>query len=177
MEGMTRYDAQTMLIGKAVVDETFRKDLIANPKAVLQKEFGAELPADVEVEVLEFTPKKAYVVIPVRPAGDVEVPKESDAKTAFEKMILRAWSDEAFKEEVLASPKTALNKVDPNTELPDDLEVEALEETAQKAYILLPSERPSELSDEDLEAVSGGHISGAGFPRPIIVRPLPLPWK
>lgn len=175
MEGMTRYDAQTMLIGKAVVDETFRKDLIANPKAVLQKEFGAELPADVEVEVLEFTPKKAYVVIPVRPAGDVEVPKESDAKTAFEKMILRAWSDEAFKEEVLASPKTALNKVDPNAELPDDLELEALEETAQKAYILLPIKRFPELSDEELEAVSGGSGQPLSWYAPGI--PTPVPWK
>ena len=143
MEANPRQKAQKLLLDKALEDKTFKQELIANPKAVLQKEFGTELPADVDVEVLENTPRKTYLVIPVKPPADVELPPESDVKPV-EVIILKAWKDNAFKQELLANPKVVLQNA-LNVDLPADMEVKAVEERSNKLYIPLLSQQLSDL--------------------------------
>ncbi len=46
----------------------YRSRVVVDPRGVL-KEFGTELPTDVEVRVLDSTADMRYLVIPVRPAG------------------------------------------------------------------------------------------------------------
>jgi hypothetical protein len=68
MKYVTRHDFELYLIRKAWDDPAFREELISNPKAVLERELNAEpLPEDVEVEVLEETSKKYYLIIPTPP--------------------------------------------------------------------------------------------------------------
>ena len=49
-------------------DPSFRSALIANPRAVLTDE-GVNLPAGVEVEVIEDTRDKVHLVLPPSPAA------------------------------------------------------------------------------------------------------------
>jgi hypothetical protein len=59
-------DLEALLISKAMADEAFKSELISNPKAVIAREIGQELPEGVEIEVLEPTPKKLYLVLPLK---------------------------------------------------------------------------------------------------------------
>lgn len=46
----------------------YRKRVVRDPRGAL-KEFGTELPDDVELRVVDVTTETRYLVIPVRPAG------------------------------------------------------------------------------------------------------------
>ena len=48
--------------------DAYRARAIIDPRGVL-KEFGEEIPADVEVRVWDSTAELRYLVIPERPAG------------------------------------------------------------------------------------------------------------
>ena len=54
------------LIAKAWTDEEFKARLLADPKAAM-KEVGMDVPEGMEVEVVESTQEKAYLVIPAKP--------------------------------------------------------------------------------------------------------------
>ena len=68
-------DLEALLISKAMADEAFKSELISNPKAVIAREIGQELPDGVEIEVLESTPKKLYLVLPLKVESE-EIPTE-----------------------------------------------------------------------------------------------------
>jgi hypothetical protein len=68
-------DLETLLISKAMADEAFKSELISNPKAVIAREIGKELPEGVEIEVLEPTPEKLYLVLPLKVESE-EIPSD-----------------------------------------------------------------------------------------------------
>ncbi len=63
-----REEAEKQLIAKAWKDAKFKQALIQNPREVISKEFGVEIPADISVKVLEETPSNLYLVLPAAPA-------------------------------------------------------------------------------------------------------------
>jgi hypothetical protein len=80
------------------------------------------------------------------------------------RLVDRAWSDPAFLQQLRTNPKAALEtelgQGNPGFKLPDDLNVKLVEEAPDTMYVILPTRPPvaagNELSDEDLEAMSGG---------------------
>lgn len=62
-----RTELQQKILEKAMKDEAFKKELMANPKEALKKEFNIEVPQDIDIKVLEETQKQVYVVIPASP--------------------------------------------------------------------------------------------------------------
>jgi hypothetical protein len=66
---MPRYDAKKIgkIIARAWSDPGFKHRLSANSRATLA-EMGIEVPAGVDVVIVENTPTKTHFVIPVRPA-------------------------------------------------------------------------------------------------------------
>ncbi|SMC69826.1 NHLP leader peptide family RiPP precursor [Sporomusa malonica] len=64
---------EAQIIAKALKDETFRRELIQNPKKVLQqeidKESGVKLPADLEVKIVEQPATTLIIVLPSVPVG------------------------------------------------------------------------------------------------------------
>jgi hypothetical protein len=58
---------QAQLLTKAWEDDGFKQELLTDPRAAIQRELGVELPADLEIEVVEETPNKIFLVVPVRP--------------------------------------------------------------------------------------------------------------
>lgn len=65
-EDDARKSAEAHLVGKAQQDSEFRKELIRNPKPIIEKELGVKLPSDFDVKVFEETSKSLYLVIPVK---------------------------------------------------------------------------------------------------------------
>ncbi len=65
----TRTSVEGELAVKAWKDEAFMKALKADPKAVINKEYGLQIPANVQVEVVEETPNKLYLRLPPNPSG------------------------------------------------------------------------------------------------------------
>lgn len=75
-------------------------------------------------------------------------------------LIERAWEDETFKQELINNPKAVINR-ESKLQLPEELEVEVLQETVNKVYLVIPENSAqlaaeAQLSEEDLERVAGG---------------------
>ena len=76
-----------------------------------------------------------------------------------QRLIQKGLEDDDFRKQLLADPKAIIEQ-ELGTQLPEGVRVEAVEETADTIYLVLPSASPlgegSELSDRELEAVAGG---------------------
>jgi hypothetical protein len=75
------------------------------------------------------------------------------------RLVERSLQDESLRQRLLADPKAAVEE-ELGTRLPDEVQVIAVEETADTIYLVLPSSSPlggvGELSDEELQTVAGG---------------------
>ena len=70
-----RQQLEQALIEKAMNDEAFRKELIADPKGLIEKETGMKLPETFNVKVLEEDAQSFYLVLPnpVKPGTEDEL--------------------------------------------------------------------------------------------------------
>ena len=75
-------------------------------------------------------------------------------KELEEKLVKKAWEDDDFKKQLLKDPKSVIEK-ETGKSLPKDFTIEAVEETANKSYIVIPT-NPNELSDDQLDGAAGG---------------------
>jgi hypothetical protein len=69
-----RTEFEARLIAKAWKDEAFAEALRTDPRGAIQGELarlqpGFTLPEDLEITVLEETPKSLYLVVPEKPRG------------------------------------------------------------------------------------------------------------
>ena len=60
-----RRELEERLVARAWADEDFRERLKAYPHAAVAEETGITVPEAVQIEVLEETPEKGYLVIPL----------------------------------------------------------------------------------------------------------------
>jgi hypothetical protein len=88
--------------------------------------------------------------------------------TIQEQVIARAMKDPAFRQALLSNPKAVL-AAEYGVHLPDQIAIRVLEEAPNTLTLVLPrgEEAIQELSDADLEAVSGGR-GGGPYPLTII---------
>lgn len=88
-------------------------------------------------------------------------------RSEFEhRLIIKAWEDEAFRQELLATPKAVYAR-EAGRELPEDLQIEIVDEPPGVVKLVLPPNPVSvnadeELSEEELQAVAGGAIKVRG---------------
>lgn len=64
---MKRQELEQKLIKKAWEDSEFKKQLLSDPKAVIEKETGKSLPENIEIKAVEETSKTVYIRIPKNP--------------------------------------------------------------------------------------------------------------
>ena len=83
-------------------------------------------------------------------------------------LIARAWKNEEFKKRLLSNPKDVLEEEIAKMgggKLPADLEVKIFAEDTNHLYIVLPQnprKTDPELTDEELDSMSGGTVSVSG---------------
>jgi hypothetical protein len=65
----SRQESAAEFTERAARDEAFRRDLLADPNAVLQRELGITVPEGVAIHVHEETPTDFHVVLPPATAG------------------------------------------------------------------------------------------------------------
>ena len=69
--GGGRAEMERRLIEKSLQDEDFRQQLLADPKAIVERELGTRLPEGVRVVAVEETAETIYLVLPsASPAGE-----------------------------------------------------------------------------------------------------------
>ena len=77
------------------------------------------------------------------------------------RVIAKAKEDPEYKQRLLRNAKEVFEQ-ELGQQLPESLEIVALQQSSQKLYVLLPMSRDEvapELSEEELEAVSGGTVA------------------
>ena len=95
----------------------------------------------------------------------------------FQTVIEKAWGDSVFKQELIDSPKEAIEKLT-NTKLtlPEGTRIEVTDQTdASYSYINIPRKfvvDDLELEDEELEMVAGGIVFITSF----LVATIGLGW-
>jgi hypothetical protein len=62
---LTRQDLEAKIVARAWADEGFRRRLKTDPRGTVAEETGISVPESVQIEVVEETPEKAYLVIPM----------------------------------------------------------------------------------------------------------------
>jgi len=70
------------------------------------------------------------------------------------KIVARAWADESFRERLKSDPRSAVAE-ETGVTVPQSVAIEVLEETPDKAYLVIPSNRMA-VSDQDLDLAGGG---------------------
>ena len=68
-------------------------------------------------------------------------------------IVARAWADEAFRERLKADPRAAVAE-ETGITVPESVAIEVLEETSDKAYLVIPANRAA-IPDEELELAGG----------------------
>jgi Nitrile hydratase, alpha chain len=84
------------------------------------------------------------------------------------RLVERSLQDEEFRQRLLDDPKGTLEQ-EIGRGLPEGVQVRAVEESADTIYLVLPSasavgDQGGSLSDEELDAVSGGEPAYGGEP-------------
>lgn len=69
-------------------------------------------------------------------------------------LITRVLKDEGFRQELVANPKTVMEK-ELGAKLPEELEIKVLEETEDTLYMVLPCNPYEGISEEELQASLG----------------------
>ncbi|MGO4181361.1 NHLP leader peptide family RiPP precursor [Paenibacillus sp. TAF43_2] len=71
----------------------------------------------------------------------------SNVQSLKEQIIQKAWEDAEFKKQLIANPKDAIKEAF-GIDVPDTIDVEVVEESANKYYLVLP-ENPKALKNAD----------------------------
>jgi len=64
-----RDDIERRVVQRATEDEAFRRLLLDDPRRALEQVVGVALPAQLEVQVVEETPDRLVIVLPVDLSG------------------------------------------------------------------------------------------------------------
>ena len=59
-----RSEFENQLVVKAYDDESFRQELLADPKSIYERELGTQIPDSFSIEVVEEKPNTIYMVLP-----------------------------------------------------------------------------------------------------------------
>ena len=76
-----------------------------------------------------------------------------DWQTKWAQVVAQAWSDDTYKQRLLAEPAAVL--AERGLTPPAGKQVRIVEDTADTVHVVLPA-RPSELTDEQLDHAAGG---------------------
>jgi hypothetical protein len=80
---------------------------------------------------------------------------QEEQNRQMQQIIAKCWSDDSFKEKLIADPHTTLAAE--GVEIPEGVKINVLSNTADTFHLVIPAmPEDMELSDEELDGVSGG---------------------
>lgn len=144
---MTTIAQVAEVVGRAVTDPAFRKQVLSAPAATLRSS-GIEVPATLEVRVVENTQSLRYLVLPSRPEGFPGIdpgqpgqPPGTAASTAeklsaLARLVVDTWSDANLKARLLKDPAAVL--AERGIAMPPATELRSVEATGSIVYLALP---------------------------------------
>ena len=156
----TRKDLEVHLITRALKDEGFKRELLANPKVIVEKELGTKLPEELEINVLEETEDTLYMVLPCNPYEGMSEEElkvslgmtyEDVAQWVVEQqrnalldednsaaLIVQTWRDQVFKQQLLENPiKVIEQKL--GEKIQEDIKIKSVAESTNILYIMIPN--------------------------------------
>ena len=148
----------------------FKRRLFEDPAAVLA-ENGLPAPEGIELRALEQSEEVRFLVLPPadggKPSGeearravralDLDPGRREEFEEKGGRVVERAWSDPAFRRRLLADPAAVL--AEHGVGVPEGIEVKGVEQAGNVRYFVLPpAPRTRELTEEELEHVSGGLV-------------------
>ncbi len=68
----TAEEMRRRLTERAAEDEAFRQQLLADPKSVISREFGIEIPEAINIHIHQSTKNNFHLALPVSPELDEE---------------------------------------------------------------------------------------------------------
>ncbi len=88
-------------------------------------------------------------------APDDAIDPRTEFLQLWGKLVAQSWDDSALRQRLLGEPAAVL--AEHGAEIPEDIAVKVLEDTANTLYLPLPpGPDAGELSDKELDAVAGG---------------------
>lgn len=78
---------------------------------------------------------------------------KNEKKPTREEIVKKAQSDKGLRKALVDNPKETLGQL--GVKVPEDVEVKVVEESPKVVYLVLPV-NPDELTEEQLDGVSGG---------------------
>jgi hypothetical protein len=145
------------LLTRAIVDQTFRQELLEDPKGEFSRELswqthGAQaLSRQENVRVLEDTEKIMHLVIP--PVGKAfPAPDSSLNGPVLFEIANRCGLDSGFRAEMLTAPKAALEWAlsqmnGHELKLPNDIDVRVIEKGEREEVLILPPAAPERINE------------------------------
>ena len=85
--------------------------------------------------------------------------EETNPQDIIAWLIAKAWQDDAFKQALLNNPRATIENE--GIEVPEGMEVVVVEQTENRIVLVLPPAPEGDLSEEQLDAVSGGQDHGS----------------
>ncbi len=81
---------------------------------------------------------------------------EKRSPSNYAKVVVKAWKDSKFKEQLLKDPEKTL--ASEGIQLPRDIKITAYENTDKQFHLVIPltPDQELDLSQEQLEAIAGG---------------------
>jgi hypothetical protein len=76
-----------------------------------------------------------------------------DRRDLEARIVARAWADESFRDRLRADPRAAVAE-ETGITVPESVAIEVLEETPDKAYLVIPADRAA-IPDEELDLAGG----------------------
>ena len=139
-------------------DVEFRKEVLKNPIDTFKK-YGVEVPSEVNIKLLENSKKVYNFIIPSEMIEESQKVKELSARPSLVEVSLFVITQIQFsgelKEELLSDAAGVLLGLGVN--IPDELEVKIYQNTETNIHFILERQiGDKELSDMDVEAISGG---------------------
>ena len=82
MANWTRGQLNDKIVEQAQNNPSYRERLMKDPRALMAKQIGTDIPANVKVEVLQETADKYFIVLPYMPKEGAELDDAALEKVA-----------------------------------------------------------------------------------------------
>lgn len=160
-----RRQVEMMIVSAAMRDPDFRNLLINDPRRAIELRMGTRLPLNLTIEIITERTGEIVFVLPARPddgswtelapisgemLSDMAIMRAFEGCTyrldeeIYVALVNRAWTDEHFRTQLLAQPKSTIESSHGVCFEPDT-EIVAVAETSDRIFILLP---PPEADEE-----------------------------